>query len=96
MGQLQREYFERMGHGLIGPESRGACSGKLAYDSASAADRALRCREKRRTNSRHDGAMDCYRCQHCQKWHIGRHHDASARDTIVRRRKSFTPAKQEA
>lgn len=94
MGQLQREYFERLGRGLKSPIKPG-CDGKAAYDNAGIAHQVLAAQQKRGQFGRSGaGEIEVYRCFHCRSWHIGL--GAERSNSAIRRRQRFTPAKQEA
>lgn len=45
-----------------------ACVGKVAFETASLAQRVAR----RRARSKAQAKGKVYRCQHCGKWHLGR------------------------
>lgn len=71
---------------LPGERRAASCTGKLAYDSGTAAARAKSQLERKRRKN-----MDVYRCHFCSRWHIGRrqptaikHHPVKARDRFIR------------
>lgn len=89
MGQLQREYFEALGRGLVSYVEVG-CAGKTAY-RAFEADRVLKGISKRGVDRRGD-KMGAYHCFYCGMWHLGSRREASpATFASIRRKKAFTP-----
>ena len=93
MGQLQREYFEALGRGLVAEwgHVHVGCAGKTAY-RAFEADRVLAKLRKRGAGGR-KAKIAAYRCFHCGQWHIGSRLENPAGETATRLRKSFTAAK---